>query len=84
MTAYVTRAPLQLISNSHMMNEARGHGRRTSKRLEEKEDAPLVNGFGHENEPVRGSKSDGVKSGKGKVNGASAKPAAKRKPGELL
>ncbi len=65
-----------------MMSEVPGHGRRTSKRLEGKEDAPLVNGIGHENEPVKGSKNDAGKQGKGKVNGASVKPAAKRKPGE--
>lgn len=78
MTAYATRAPLQLINNPHMMSEAHGRGRRTSKRLEDKEDAPLVNGVGHEhheNESVKGGRQ-----GKGK-NGASAKPAtAKRKP----
>ena len=65
-----------------MMSEGRSHGRRTSKRLEEKEDAPLVNGTGHENEPPRASQKDNAKPGKVKVNGASAKPAAKRKPGE--
>ena len=65
-----------------MMSEARGHGRRNSKRLEEKEDAPLANGIGHENEAVKGSQKENGKSGKAKVNGAGAKPAAKRKPGE--
>lgn len=82
MTAYMTRAPLQLINNPHMMSGAPGHGRRTSKRLEEKEDAPLVNGIGHEDEPVKGSRIDAEKQGKGKVNGTSTKPAAKRKPGK--
>lgn len=84
MTAYATRAPLQLINNPHMMSEARGHGRRTSKRLEEKEDALVVNDIGLENEIVRGSQKDTVKLGKAKVNGTSLKPAAKRKPGEWL
>lgn len=65
-----------------MMSEVRSSGRRTSRRLEEKEDAPLVNGIGNENESAKGSKSDGGKSGKGKANGAHTKPAAKRKPGE--
>ena len=67
-----------------MMSEARSHGRRTSKRLEEKEDAPLGNDIGNENETVRGIQKDGHKPGKAKVNGVSAKPAAKRKPGEWL
>lgn len=65
-----------------MMSEVPSHGRRTSKRLEGKEDTPLVNGIGHEKEPVKGSKIDAGKQGKGKVNGASAKFTAKRKPGE--
>lgn len=42
----------------------------------------MVNGIGNENEPAKGSKSDGGKMGKGKVNGVHMKPAAKRKPGE--
>ena len=67
-----------------MMSEARDHGRRTSKRLEEKEGTPLVNGIGHENEFVKASQKDHRKSGKVKVNGASGKAAAKRKPGEWL
>jgi len=81
MTSYVTRAPLQLINNPHIMSKAHSHGRRTSKRLEEKEDAPLVNGIGLENEPAKEHRIDIGRQGKGKVNGASAKPAAKRKPG---
>ncbi|KAK4696675.1 kinetochore protein Mis13/DSN1, partial [Lecanoromycetidae sp. Uapishka_2] len=67
MTAYATRAPLQLIQNPHMMSEvSRGHGRRTSARLADKEDAPLTNGISHENEPVK--KSAGGKQGKNAVN----------------
>ena len=83
MTAYVTRAPLQLINNPHIMSEAsRGHGRRTSARLADKEDAPYINGIGNDSEPVKPRQNVEGKQGKGKVNGASAKPAAKRKPGE--
>lgn len=41
----------------------------------------MANGIGHENEPVRGGRTDAGKQGKVKVNGASAK-SAKRKPGE--
>lgn len=48
--------------------------------MEQKDDAPLVNGIGHENEPLKGSKSDVGKQGRGKANGVSAKPAPKRKP----
>ena len=82
MTAYVTRAPLQLIKNPHMMSEARGQGRRTSKRLEEKEDASLVNGISHENDYVKGSQKDLERTGKAKAKGTGARPATKRKPGE--
>ena len=84
MTAYATRPPLQLINNPHMMSEARGHGRRTSKRLEEKEDAPLINGFGHESELVKGSQKENINSGKTKINGVGAKSGAKRKPSEWI
>ncbi|KAL2038124.1 hypothetical protein N7G274_009071 [Stereocaulon virgatum] len=81
MTAYVTRAPLQLINNPHIMSEAsRGHGRRTSARLADKEDAPYINGIGNDSEPVKPRQNIEGKQGKGRVNGASAKPAAKRKP----
>ena len=83
MTAYVTRAPLQLINNPHIMSEAsRGHGRRTSARLADKEDAPYINGIGNDSEPVKPRQNVEGKQGKGKVNGASTKPTAKRKPGE--
>lgn len=82
MTAYATRAPLQLINNPHIMSEARGTSRRTSARLADKEDAPFVNGVVHESETVKGSQNVTRKQGKSGVNGASAKPAVKRKPGE--
>ena len=85
MTAYATRAPLQLINNPHIMSEtSRGHGRRTSTRLANKEDAPYTNGIGNDSEPVKPRQDAEGKQGKSKVNGASAKPAAKRKPGEQL
>ncbi|KAL8786136.1 MAG: hypothetical protein Q9195_008340 [Heterodermia aff. obscurata] len=47
MTTYATRSPLALLTNSHMMNDARKTGRRASDRLREKEDLPLPNGLGH-------------------------------------
>lgn len=81
MTAYATRAPLQLIQNPHMMSEvSRGHGRRTSARLADKEDAPLTNGISHENEPIK--KSATGKLGKSVANGTGSKAGGKRKPGE--
>ena len=77
MTAYTTRAPLQLIDNPHIMSQ---NGRRTSARLADKEDAPIANGIGHGYEPVKqGQKS--ASSRRTKANGAKA--GAKRKPGEL-
>ena len=81
MTTFATRAPLQPILNSHMMSEPREHGRRTSKRLEQKEDAVLVNGTGNENEPLKGSQSDAGKPGKSKTSNSGIKSATKRKPG---
>lgn len=47
MTTYATRSPLTLLTNPHIMNDARKSGRRTSDRLREKEDLPLPNGVGH-------------------------------------
>ena len=82
MTAYATRAPLQLINNPHMMSEPSRGGRRRSSRLEDKEDAPFANGIVHETEPLKGRQNTIGKQGKGAVNGTAAKPAAKRKPGE--
>lgn len=81
MTAYVTRAPLQLIQNPHMMSEvSRGHGRRTSARLADKEDAPLTNGVSHENEPAK--KGASGKQAKSVTNTTGSKAGGKRKPGE--
>lgn len=85
MTAYATRAPLHLINNPRIMSEAsRGQSRRTSARLAEKEDVPYVNGTGHDSEPMKGRQAVETKQAKGKLNGASTKPTAKRKPGENL
>ena len=77
MTAYATRAPLQLIQNPHIMSD---NGRRTSGRLADKAHAPITNGIGHEFESVKKS-SGAAAGGKGKPNGA--KGGTKRKPGEL-
>ena len=85
MTAYATRAPLHLINNPRIMSEAsRGQSRRTSARLAEKEDVPYVNGIGLDSEPMKGRQTVEAKQAKGKLNGASTKPTAKRKPGENL
>lgn len=67
-----------------MMSEPSRGGRRRSSRLEDKEDAPFVNGIVHDSEPVKGRQNTAGKQGKGSVNGAGAKPAVKRKPGEQL
>ena len=81
MTAYATRAPLQLIQNPHMMSEAsRGHGRRTSARLADKEDSPLVNGISHENELLK--KTGGGSQGLITANETGSKAGGKRKPSE--
>lgn len=81
MTAYATRAPLQIINNPHMMSEPSRGGRRRSSRLEDKEDAPFANGIIHDSEPVKGRQNATGKQGKGSINTTGAKPAAKRKPG---
>ena len=83
MTAYVTRAPLHLIDNPRIMSEtSRGQSRRTSARLAEKEDVPYVSGIGHDSESIKGRQIVEGKQVKGRLNGASTKPTAKRKPGE--
>ena len=73
MTTYVTRSPLQLLSNPHMMSEPRRSSRRLSARQPEKEDPPIANGIGHGTERVKGGQSSGVggKQGKASANGAS-------------
>lgn len=63
-----------------MTSESSRGGRRRSSRLEDKEDAPFSNGIVHDLEPVKGRQNITGKQGKGSVNGAGAKPAAKRKP----
>ena len=82
MTAYATRAPLQLINNPHMMSEPSRGGRRRSSRLEDKEDAPFSNGIVHDSETVKGHQKTVGKQGKGNANSAGSKAAPKRKPGE--
>lgn len=84
MTVYATRVPLQLIENPHMMSELQGHGRRTSARLADKEDEPIMNGNGYNYEPAKKSQNSGAsgKQGKASIHGASAKTGGKRKPGE--
>ena len=64
-----------------MMSEPSRSGRRRSSRLEDKEDEPFTNGIVHDSEPVKGRYNTAGKQGKGIINGAGAKPAAKRKPG---
>ena len=54
MTAYATRSPLQLLTNTHhVMAEQRHNGRRTSARLREKEDVPATNGVAHVHDKVK-------------------------------
>jgi len=72
MTAYVTRSPLQLLTNTHAMGDLRRSSRRTSARLADKEDAPLVNGGGYVGEKAKSSQANGVgtRQGKAEANGA--------------
>ncbi|KAL9098265.1 MAG: hypothetical protein Q9163_006049 [Psora crenata] len=74
MTAYMSRAPLALANNLHIMG---ADGRRTSARLADKEDAPIANGVGQGYEPVKHSQKAAA-SGKAKANGAKA--GAKKRP----
>ena len=71
MTAYVTRSPLQLLTNPHMMSDSRRPARRTSARLADKEDAPVVNGFVHAGEKGKGGQTNGaaIRHNKSGVNG---------------
>ena len=82
MTAYATRAPLQLINNPHMMSEHSRGGRRRSSRLEDKEDAPYTNGIVHDPEPIKGRQNTTVKQGRANANSVGAKAVPKRKAGE--
>lgn len=72
MTAYVTRSPLQLLTNTHAMGDLRRSSRRISARLAEKEDAPVVNGNGYTGEKAKSSHSNGAgsKQRKADANGA--------------
>ncbi|MCJ1311789.1 hypothetical protein MMC25_005462 [Agyrium rufum] len=61
MTTFATRSPLQLLTNPHMMSEARWGKRRSSARLAEKEDVPAANGVGaHEDGGEKPSKTNGA------------------------
>ncbi len=84
MTAYVTRAPLQLIDNPHIMSEGQGNARRTSTRLAGKEDIPFANGIGHNDQPIKKSQGSGGtgRQGKNGTTGTSSKAGRKRKPGK--
>ena len=87
MTAYATRSPLQLLSNTHIMSESRRSTRRTSARLADKEDIPITNGIGHTTDNRKGGQTNGasVKQGKTNVNGpgtAVGGARSKRKYGE--
>ncbi|SLM36694.1 mis12-mtw1 family protein [Lasallia pustulata] len=72
MTAYATRSPLQLLTNTHAMVEPRRTARRTSARLAVKDDVPATNGVIHPAEKVKGGQNNGMsgKPGKSNVNGA--------------
>ena len=74
MTAYATRSPLQLLSNTHMMSDPQRSTRRTSARLADKEDVPLNNGISQALEKGRVGHVNGttVKSSKVVVNGTEA------------
>ena len=74
MTAYATRSPLQLLSNTHMMSDPQKSTRRTSARLADKEDVPLNNGISQALEKGRAGHLNGatVKQGKVAVNGIEA------------
>ena len=85
MTTYATRSPLQPLHNPHMMSELRRSSRRTSANAGLKEDAPTVNGVGHEIE--HGQKNGlGANSRTKILNGGSRMTTArhKRKLGELV
>ena len=79
MTTYATRSPLQLLSNTHIMAETRRTTRRTSARLADKEDMPVMNGVSHATEKTK-TNGIGLRSGKAGVNGATG-GRGKRKHG---
>ena len=74
MTVYISRSPLQLVTNPYyIMGDQRPSARRTSARLREKEDAPIANGVSHASEKGKVSQTGAptVKHGKSAVNGSS-------------
>lgn len=85
MTTYATRSPLQPLHNPHMMSELRRSSRRISANAGLKEDAPTVNGIGHETE--RGQKNGSGANSRTKIaNGGSRTTTErnKRKIGEWV
>ncbi|KAG8526708.1 uncharacterized protein KY384_008137 [Bacidia gigantensis] len=78
MTAYATRAPLQLIENPHIMSDAQRQGRRTSSRLAEKEDV-IPNGLHHDYGSVKHNQKPSTV-GRGTKAATNGKTAMKRKP----
>lgn len=62
MTAYATRSPLQLLSNSHQMtSDSRRNGtRRTSARLADKDDAPIGIGSDYVSENKKSGQTNGA------------------------
>ncbi|MCJ1419288.1 hypothetical protein MMC32_005642 [Xylographa parallela] len=85
MTTYITRSPLQLLTNPHMMSDSRRSTRRTSARLADKEDTTLTNGLQHVVEKAKAGRPSGTsaKQAKPDVNGKGIGPSAvrgKRKP----
>ncbi|MCJ1398088.1 hypothetical protein MMC11_001285 [Xylographa trunciseda] len=85
MTTYITRSPLQLLTNTHMMSESRRSTRRTSARLADKEDTTLPNGLQQVVEKAKAGRPNGsiAKQARQEVNGNGIGPSgvrAKRKP----
>ena len=82
MTAYATRSPLQLLTNTHCaMADQRQSTRRTSARLREKEDVPQVDGLGHSMEKANGAAGASTSSRQGKTT-ANGPGKPKRKLGK--
>ncbi|MCJ1286427.1 hypothetical protein MMC26_005772 [Xylographa opegraphella] len=85
MTTYITRSPLQLLTNTHMMSDSRRSTRRTSARLADKEDTTVTNGLQHVVEKAKAGRPSGTsaKQAKLEVNGKETGPSSvrgKRKP----
>ena len=80
MTTYATRSPLQLLTNTHAMGEPRRTTRRTSARLADKEDVPVMNGVVHAAEKGKSGQNNGTsgKHGKASVNSAATGGAGGR------